>query len=335
MHFLGLAGMPRRISDYPDAFAGWNYVSSVGSFISAIASLVFVVVVIEGLCSSPKMKVKIRRRPIVMYMLKAEQFSHLSLLLSAAYDWQYTFQDPATSIMEGIINFHYDLMYYLIFISVFVTYMLVRTVMIFRVGSSYEEFKTSNALYYHTLTHHTQLEIIWTILPTAILLAILTPSLALLYSIEEAHAPEITIKAIGHQWYWTYECTHLSISDLPPGWIKLKMSFDSYMIPTESLQLGQLRLLEARPMLVLPVNTPIRILVSSADVLHSWAIPSFGVKVDACPGRLNQVFLNIAREGQYYGQCSELCGVNHAFMPITVKATKAFEAAICTQLIPV
>jgi cytochrome c oxidase subunit 1 len=325
MHFLGLAGMPRRISDYPDAFYEWNYIASVGSFISGIASIVFIIVIIEGLCKSDMTPVKLGERPVIMYMIKESQLTNSnSYLIDAPYKWQYTFQDPATSIMEGIINFHYDLMYYLIFISIFVTYMILRIIIIFRVKSSYESFKKMHKLYYKTLTHNTILEIIWTVIPALILLLILSPSLALLYSIEEAQVPEITIKVIGHQWYWSYETTYISIIDFKTEtWDKISTAFDSYMIPEDSLEIGQFRLLEARPLLVLPVNVTIRLLITSADVLHSWAIPSFGIKLDACPGRLNQVFINILREGTYYGQCSELCGINHAFMPITIKTTRS------------
>jgi len=141
------------------------------------------------------------------------------------------------------------------------------------------------------------------------------PSFALLYSMDEVVDDQaMTIKAIGHQWYWTYEYSDYNSSD------EQSLTFDSYMIPEDDLELGQLRLLEVDNRVVLPAKTHIRIIVTSADVLHSWAVPSLGVKCDAVPGRLNQISLLVQREGVYYGQCSEICGTNHAFMPIVVEA---------------
>jgi len=132
---------------------------------------------------------------------------------------------------------------------------------------------------------------------------------------DELHDPKITLKIIGHQWYWTYE-----YSDYIGNTDDETLSIDSYMVMEQDLALGELRLLEVDNRIILPIETSIRLLVTSSDVLHSFAVPSFGVKMDACPGRLNQVSLCIEREGIYYGQCSELCGINHAFMPIVVDA---------------
>ena len=140
------------------------------------------------------------------------------------------------------------------------------------------------------------------------------PSFALLYSLDEVVDPAVTVKAIGHQWYWSYEYSDYSQAD------DQSITFDSYMIPDDDLELGQLRLLEVDNRVVVPVNTHIRVVITAADVLHSWAVPSLGIKCDAVPGRLNQIPLFIKREGVFYGQCSELCGVNHAFMPIVVEA---------------
>lgn len=161
--------------------------------------------------------------------------------------------------------------------------------------------------------HHTLLEIIWTIIPSLILLAIAVPSFILLYSMDEIIDPSITIKAVGHQWYWSYEYSDYKVEfdDI---------EFDSYMIPDEELEIGQLRLLEVDNPVVLPVNTHIRVILTSNDVLHSWAVPSLGVKTDCVPGRLNQVSIFLKRLGTFYGQCSEICGVNHGFMPIVVKS---------------
>jgi len=143
---------------------------------------------------------------------------------------------------------------------------------------------------------------------------IAVPSFSLLYSVDEIIDPAITLKVIGHQWYWSYEYSDYVTQHGD------SIEFDSYMIPESDLQQGQLRLLEVDNRLVLPVNTHIRVVVTSTDVLHCWAIPSFATKLDACPGRLNQTSLYIKREGTYYGQCSEICGINHGFMPIVVDA---------------
>jgi cytochrome c oxidase subunit 2 len=132
---------------------------------------------------------------------------------------------------------------------------------------------------------------------------------------DEMIDPALTLKVVGHQWYWSYEFSDYVTLDGGEN-----LDFDSYMLALGDLTLGNLRLLEVDNRVVLPINTHIRIIVTAADVLHSWAIPSFGLKVDACPGRLNQTSLFIKREGTYYGQCSEICGVNHGFMPIVVKA---------------
>jgi len=147
---------------------------------------------------------------------------------------------------------------------------------------------------------------------TFIIIAV--PSFNLLYSLDETIDPAVTLKVVGHQWYWSYE--YSDYATLEGG---DSLNFDSYMLPEDDLTQGSFRLLEVDHRVTLPVNSHIRVLVTAADVLHSWAVPSFGIKVDACPGRLNQVSLYIKREGVYYGQCSEICGVNHGFMPIVVK----------------
>nr|BCH36355.1 cytochrome c oxidase subunit 2 [Acanthaster planci]BCH36366.1 cytochrome c oxidase subunit 2 [Acanthaster planci]BCH36432.1 cytochrome c oxidase subunit 2 [Acanthaster planci]BCH36443.1 cytochrome c oxidase subunit 2 [Acanthaster planci]BCH36454.1 cytochrome c oxidase subunit 2 [Acanthaster planci] len=167
------------------------------------------------------------------------------------------------------------------------------------------------------------LETIWTIIPAIILIFIALPSLQLLYLMDEVNNPFLTIKAIGHQWYWSYEYADYR-----------ELEFDSYMVPTSDLSYGMPRLLEVDNRLILPAQTPIRVLVSSADVLHSWAIPSLGVKMDAVPGRLNQVNFFISRCGIFYGQCSEICGANHSFMPIVIEATNfsSFEAWVSNFL---
>ena len=226
--------------------------------------------------------------------------------LDAATNWDLSFQDPATPIMEGIINFHNHIMIFLTAIVVFVAWLMARAVILFDESVTIKPIK---------FTHSTPLEVVWTIVPAFILLIIAIPSFALLYSMDELIDPTITLKAIGHQWYWSYEFS--DYATLEGG---ESLNFDSYMIPEDDLTGGSLRLLEVDNRVVLPINTHIRVLITSADVLHSWAVPSFGVKVDACPGRLNQTSVFIRRQGVFFGQCSEICGVNHGFMPIVIEA---------------
>jgi cytochrome c oxidase subunit 2 len=207
--------------------------------------------------------------------------------------------------MEGMIDFHNYIMVYLIVIGFFVLWML------YQVYSSFNENVNPVA---EKFVHSSVLEIVWTILPAVVLMFIAIPSFGLLYSLDELIDPTVTLKVVGHQWYWSYE--YSDYSTLEGG---ESLNFDSYMIATDDLTQGSFRLLEVDNRVVLPVNTHIRLLITAADVLHSWAVPSFGIKVDACPGRLSQASLFIKREGVYYGQCSEICGVNHGFMPIVVK----------------
>ena len=219
----------------------------------------------------------------------------------ASHPWQFGFQDPATGLMENLINLHHDIMYYIILIVILVLWLLARVLILFTADN-----KAIN------VTHGTLLELIWTITPTLILVLIGVPSFKLLYAMDEIIHPSITIKAIGHQWYWSYEYSDYNTEE--------PIAFDSCLVPTDELEKGDFRLLEVDNRVVLPINTHIRIIVTSADVLHAWTVPSFGLKIDACPGRLNQLGLFIKREGLYYGQCSELCGVNHGYMPIVVEA---------------
>lgn len=234
--------------------------------------------------------------------------NYLITFCDAAEPWQYGIQDPATPIMEGMIFFHNYLVFFIIFIAVAVLWLLYKIIADFN-----DEVRTSSI----SFTHSSLLEIVWTILPAIILLIIAVPSFALLYSLDELIDPSITLKVVGHQWYWSYEFSDI---DLLQG--SETLNFDSYMYATDSLEEGAFRLLETDNRVALPTNTHIRILVTAADVLHSWAVPSFGIKVDACPGRLSQASLFLKREGVYYGQCSEICGVNHGFMPIVINAVK-------------
>lgn len=228
----------------------------------------------------------------------------------AAEPWQTGIQDPATPMLEGMLFFYNELMFYMVSIGIAVICML------YIILTSFTEEKHIDSM---NFSHASVLEIVWTIIPAVVLFFISVPSFTLLYSLDELTTPELTLKIIGHQWYWSYEYSDFATSEFDSV---SEVSFDSYMLNTEDLQLGSLRLLEVDNRIVLPINTHIRLLVTSADVLHSWAIPSFGIKVDACPGRLTQASLFIKRTGTYYGQCSEICGVNHGFMPIVVKAVK-------------
>jgi cytochrome c oxidase subunit 2 len=227
----------------------------------------------------------------------------------AAESWQLGTQDPATPIMEGMISFHNYLVFYIIFIGIAVCWLLYKIVV------DFNEITNPKASQFN---HSSILEIIWTIIPALILILIAIPSFALLYSLDEVIDPEITLKVIGHQWYWSYEYSDLISETETP----IAIAFDSYMINTDELQFGSFRLLEVDNRVVLPIDTHIRLLITAADVLHSWAIPSFGVKLDGCPGRLSQASLFVKRPGYFYGQCSEICGVNHAFMPIVVESVK-------------
>lgn len=219
------------------------------------------------------------------------------ILLDAAKHNQIYFQDAATPIMEGLIKFHNEVTYILILIIMFILWIIAYYFVYFMKP-------------YHVkiapLTHKPIVEAIWTITPALILATLAIPSFALLYSMDETIDPLITIKIIGHQWYWSYEY--------------MNKEFDSYMVNEADLNIGELRLLEVDNPLELPTFTHIRLIITSDDVLHSWTIPSFGVKLDAVPGRLNQSAVFIKREGKFFGQCSEICGVNHGFMPIVIRA---------------
>lgn len=262
---------------------------------------------------------------LITYSLMESVSCATSNSIGVAQGWQLGFQLPATGIMEGIISFHDDLFVFLTLILFFVIYMLSVCL------DSFSEEKSKGVAV--RLVHASVVEIIWTIIPALILIIIAIPSFSLLYSIDEIVEPIYTVKVIGHQWYWSYELVEsegfvallnqLSPKEEAAFTATSGEAFDSYMIPQDELLerddlVSQYRLLTVDNHLFIPTELPSRILISSADVLHSWAVPSLGVKVDACPGRLNQTSLFIKREGLYYGQCSEICGVNHGFMPIGV-----------------
>nr|WNH21520.1 cytochrome c oxidase subunit II [Labrisomus nuchipinnis] len=212
-----------------------------------------------------------------------------------AHPSQLGLQDAASPVMEELLHFHDHALMIVFLISTLVLYIIVAMV--------------STKLTNKYILDSQEIEIIWTVLPAMILILIALPSLRILYLMDEINDPHLTIKAMGHQWYWSYEYTDYE-----------DLGFDSYMVPTQDLTPGQFRLLEADHRMVVPVESPVRVLVSAEDVLHSWAVPSLGIKMDAVPGRLNQVAFIASRPGVFYGQCSEICGANHSFMPIVVEA---------------
>nr|AGN71527.1 cytochrome c oxidase subunit II [Scaphiophryne madagascariensis]AVP25699.1 cytochrome c oxidase subunit II [Scaphiophryne sp. TNHC-GDC 14371] len=212
-----------------------------------------------------------------------------------AHPTQLGFQDAASPIMEELLHFHDHTLMAVFLISTLVLY-IITTLMTTKLSST----NTIDAQ---------EIEMVWTIMPAIILIVIALPSLRILYLMDEMSSPDITVKTIGHQWYWSYE--YSDFADL---------NFDSYMIPTKDLTPGQFRLLEVDNRMVTPIGMATRTIITADDVLHSWAVPSLGVKTDAIPGRLGQASFLISRPGIYYGQCSEICGANHSFMPIVVEA---------------
>ena len=211
-----------------------------------------------------------------------------------AYPIQLGFQDATSPIIEELSHFHDHTLIIVFLISSLVLYII--------------SLILTTKLTHTSTVDAQEVETIWTILPAIILILIALPSLGILYIIDEINNPSLTVKTIGHQWYWSYEYT--DDEDL---------SFDSYIIPTSELKPGELRLLEVDNQVVLPIEITIWMLISSEDVLHSWAVPSLGLKTDAIPGRSNQTTLISTRPGLYYGQCSEICGSNHSFMPIVLE----------------
>nr|AND46652.1 cytochrome c oxidase subunit 2 [Anopheles cruzii]AND46665.1 cytochrome c oxidase subunit 2 [Anopheles cruzii]AND46678.1 cytochrome c oxidase subunit 2 [Anopheles cruzii]AND46717.1 cytochrome c oxidase subunit 2 [Anopheles cruzii] len=204
-------------------------------------------------------------------------------------------QDSTSPLMEQLNFFHDHTLLILTMITILVGYIMGMLMF--------------NNFTNRFLLHGQTIEIIWTVLPAIILMFIAFPSLRLLYLMDEINTPSLTLKSVGHQWYWSYE-----YSDF------LNLEFDSYMIPTNELEMSGFRLLDVDNRIILPMNNQIRVLVTATDVLHSWTIPSLGVKVDATPGRLNQLNFLMNRPGLFFGQCSEICGANHSFMPIVIES---------------
>ncbi len=233
---------------------------------------------------------------VALVLVSADAFAAEGL----AKAWQLGFQDPASPVAEKMHEFHDLLLYIITGIVIFVLALLVYVLVRFRAKANPVPSKT---------THNVLIEIIWTAIPVLILIVIAIPSFKLLYYQGSVPETEMTLKVTGHQWYWSYE--YPDHGDI---------AFDSYMIPDDEIKPGQQRLLEVDNVVVLPVNTKIKVQMTSADVLHAWAVPAFGFKMDTVPGRLSEGWIYINKPGTYYGQCSELCGVNHGFMPIKIEA---------------
>lgn len=219
---------------------------------------------------------------------------------NAPHNWQIDFRNAATPVMQQIHDFHNLILIIEVLIVLLVIGLLTYICLKFNAKANPVPSRT---------THNTLLEIAWTVIPVIVLVVIAVPSMRLLFFMDKAKNPEMTLKVTSHQWYWSYEYPDHG-----------GFTFDSNLIPEDQLKPGQLRLLETDNRVVLPADTEIRVLVTSEDVIHNWAMPSFGIKMDTVPGRINETWLKVDSRhiGTYYGQCSELCGVNHAFMPITV-----------------
>lgn len=221
-------------------------------------------------------------------------------LADQPHPWQIGLQDAATPLMEQINSFHNLLLVIIVAISVFVLALLVWVMLKYNARANPVPSRT---------THNTMIEVLWTVIPVVILVVIAIPSFKLLYYSDVVPEADMTIKATGNQWYWSYEYPDNGA-----------FSFDSNMVAEADLKPGQPRLLTVDNKIVIPVDTVIRLQVTASDVLHSWTIPAFGRKIDAVPGRLNETWIGpVKKEGTYYGQCSELCGTNHGFMPIEVE----------------
>jgi cytochrome c oxidase subunit 2 len=212
--------------------------------------------------------------------------------------WQLGLQEAASPVMEDVIWFHNFLLWMIASISLFVLLLLLFVMVRFNARSNPVPSRT---------THNTLIEVVWTVVPVMILVAIAVPSFRLLFLQLNAVPAEVTVKAIGKQWYWSY------------SYPDSKFEFDSLMLQDKELKSGQPRLLAVDNEMVVPVNKVVRVLTTGADVIHAFAVPSFGIKIDAIPGRINETWFKATREGMFYGQCSELCGKDHAFMPIAVR----------------
>ena len=405
MHFLGFAGMPRRIPDYPDMYAHWNHLASFGSAVSVLAFILLVALIYDLFLNQNQLlrKASWTKKNFVAsphtflntykgkgYLFKfSENFSNIDEKILKGFDNSYGqkqifFQQPATTYMERIIDLHHEIFFYLIILSVLVLWFLVR-IHWFYTRTNEEELIKEKYRKPSKITHNTMLEIVWTVIPCILLLLIAIPSLTLIYSFRPDYKSSLIFKIIGNQWWWAYEydadhkisvskANSFNTTSIPMGqvpslfWnvefnnfnseVKTVNSLSPNIFPdsvlepksiqfeqinTESkliearlideldLEKGDFRLLEASARLQLPRNIQITALVTSNDVLHSWTVPALGIKIDACPGRLNEVEFLIYKEGVFYGQCSEICGFYHGFMPIVIECKNIAEIGKITN----
>jgi cytochrome c oxidase subunit II len=253
----------------------------------------------------------VQRRLIAMAAATVFIFAGSAALAGSGQptNWQLGLQQSATPVMDDIVWFHNFLLYLIAAVSAFVLVLLLIVIVKFNARANPTPSKT---------THNTLIEVIWTVVPVVILTAIAVPSFRLLFLQTTIPPADITVKATGQQWYWNYE--------YPDS----KFDFNSYMLDDKERKPDQPRLLAVDNELVVPVNKVVRVLVTAdaKGVIHAFAVPSFGVKIDAVPGRLNETWFKAVREGMYYGQCSELCGKDHAFMPIAVRVVSEKDYAI-------
>jgi len=431
MHFLGLAGMPRRIPEYPNVFSGWNTIATFGTMLSTLATLLFVYIVFDMFWSQDRhYQPRVPRMEPFLSGLRGGQrhlhttthptyantlykhtqglgtyYTHIGCLLFTigerarfativrqrasnslkarapkegrtsahlfmsitlametsqfhsatlnqanvlsqplpdfyAQPWQLGFSTPASAAMLGIVDLHHEIMFSLIVIAFTVTACLVALLRSSSKASlvGFQEPTKPSAntntsapslgarsafnASVSNLTHCLPLEMGWTILPALILLTILIPSLSLVYRLDDLITPAVTVKVIGKQWYWVYEYSDYAN---PSTKYNNSLSFESRLLLEETNSFrstAPLNLLRVDRAAVVPTHVNLRFLVTSADVIHSFAVPSLGVKIDAMPGRLNQVLTNISLEGNHWGQCSELCGMGHGFMPIQLLAVE-------------
>jgi cytochrome c oxidase subunit 2 len=241
-----------------------------------------------------------------------QKFSLFTTIFNdAPQPWQLGFQDSAAPGFTGIVELHNIIFFYLIIICVGVFWVLFSLI--------YNYNSNNNSFPHKYMNHGTLLETIWTIIPALVLILIAFPSFKLLYLLDEVISPTVTIKVSGSQWYWSVEYSDYTTDN------GSSIDFDAYMIPESDLEIGQYRLLDVDNHIIIPVDCHIRFIASGTDVLHSFAVPSLGIKIDCCPGRLNQVSILAERAGIYYGQCSEICGVWHGFMPIVIEAVSVQE----------
>lgn len=233
-----------------------------------------------------------------------ETHTFTMLYCDAPQPWQLGFQDAASPSRDGITFLHDYCRFYLVVLAVLVSWTLLSCLLRFN----------NTQISHKYLSHGTLIEVLWTVTPALILVAIAFPSFRRLFLIDEVVSPSVTIKAEGQQWFWTYERADVIGEDGDP------VTFDSYRVPEEDLTEGQFRLLEVDNPVLIPVDTHVRFVVTARDVRHDFAVPSLGIKIDGIPGRLSQVSTIAERQGRFYGQCSELCGVYHGFRPIVVEA---------------